>query len=232
MSAAAAAAADAGISQLVPACRAPIEPPDCVWRSGRDGDEEGGQGEGHGRRQAPADGGEAESGEARAAGERRDEGRGRAAEAVPSAAPPAAGARRSAAAAGLARRTCEPGRNQAAVRLRVSQGETLRYEVVVDGPHGSFVIADEGDTVILSDRDPAASPGRYVRVWPGAGDSVGPGNEVSHSLGLTFLGAISYTWTITRVAASGAAVATLKRCRYERTQQTDVFFDALSIFTV
>lgn len=151
---------------------------------------------------------------------------------VPSAAPPAAGARRSAAAAGLARRTCEPGRNQAAVRLRVSQGETLRYEVVVDGPHGSFVIADEGDTVILSDRDPAASPGRYVRVWPGAGDSVGPGDEVSHSLGLTFLGAISYTWTITRVAASGAAVATLKRCRYERTQQTDVFFDALSIFTV
>ena len=144
-----------------------------------------------------------------------------------------AGATRAATAAvaGLAQRTCEPGQNKAAVQLRISQGETLRYEIAVNGPHGTFAIADETDAVILSDRDPQTSPGRYVRIWPGAGDTVGAGEELSHNLGLGFLGAISYTWKVTRVAGGGADGETLKNCRYERSVQTDVFFDALSIFT-
>jgi len=127
--------------------------------------------------------------------------------------------------------TCKPGADKAAVQLRVSRGEKIRYELLFRGAQATFAVVDQHGVVILSNQDPPVAPGRYLKVWPGPGDAVKVPDDLNHVLGLHFIAATAYAWRATRVAANGTALEPLKDCVYERSSQTDNFFDPLRVFT-
>ena len=126
---------------------------------------------------------------------------------------------------------CKPDEDKAATLLRVSRGETIRYEVSFKGAQGTFAIVDQHGAVILSNQDAAVAPGQYVRDWPRPGDNVKVPDDLNHTLGMHFIAATAYAYRATRLSSTGATLEKLKNCTYQRGSQTDSFFDPLRVFT-
>lgn len=127
--------------------------------------------------------------------------------------------------------SCKPDEDKAATLLRVSRRETIHYEVSFKGAQGVFAIVDQHGTVILSNQDVPVSPGLYVRDWPRPGDDVKVPDDLNHTLGMHFIAATAYAYQAVRRSSTGAVLEKLKNCVYERSSQTDSFFDPLRVFT-
>jgi hypothetical protein len=122
--------------------------------------------------------------------------------------------------------------NTMAVQLQVSEGEKIRYEVLFRGAQATFAIVDQHGVVILSSQDAPVEPGHFLTIWPTPTTNVKIPDDLTHTFGMHFIAATTYNWIATRIAKDGSPIEPLKNCTYERSSQTDSFFDPLRVFTV
>jgi len=120
----------------------------------------------------------------------------------------------------------------AAVFVDIANDEHLTYRVTVRGAQPIFTLVDsQTDQLLMSqDDDPVAVFPAVVfeRQWPSSSDPI---LEVtSHTIGLQFLGAISYRYEIERVSADNTS-ETIMDITYRSNEPEDSFFQDLQVST-
>jgi hypothetical protein len=100
------------------------------------------------------------------------------------------------------------------------------------GAQAVFAITDQHGEVILSPATPQVSPGTYETTWPQSNSNVKVPDDLNHALGMHFLTAPQYDYTITHHAKNGSVLSVRKKCQYVSTVQTDFFFEPFRILTV
>jgi hypothetical protein len=116
------------------------------------------------------------------------------------------------------------------VFLEASFGETLQYEVTVRGAVPLFTLTDsKANRLLLSHKDPpsATSPDVvFTRQWPLGLDV--PMVTSSHTLGMLFTAAISYTYVV-HLLSPGLPARVLVDEDFTSTAPEDWFFRPLTV---
>jgi hypothetical protein len=108
-----------------------------------------------------------------------------------------------------------------AIRVRVSQGESLEHTVDFRGSAAIFrIIDDESHRTILSEADPGPI---YRTTWQGT-----VGSMTAHGYACSFVAAVQYTWKATIISAAGTRTVVVD-IDYASTVGTDTAADAISI---
>lgn len=121
--------------------------------------------------------------------------------------------------------TCR--KTQRSVRLDPSS-QHLVYEVCARGAQPIFTLADAREVLLLSDLDPQGKPGCWRRIWPKTPDEIPPTSSITHTLGMTFLAAVAYTYRVER-RGPGDEVTLIKDCDYESQRAEDKYFTSLTV---
>jgi hypothetical protein len=117
----------------------------------------------------------------------------------------------------------EPG----GVLLHASAGDFILHEVTASGINPLFSLVDSSSQrVLLTINSPAAGETRS-RQWPLPADPVNV--TTVHTLGLSFLGAIKYTWKAT--LHSSGIQQVVADVDYESTNPEQAQFDSLAVTT-
>jgi len=125
------------------------------------------------------------------------------------------------------KRTCQ--KKDLAVLLKPLT-EYLLYEVSVKGASGKFeLVQAPGNTVLLSGDDSPTGDGKYKRKWPQDPDEIPDGDDVTHSLGIHFIDAVRYDYTVEHRGADDSVIKVVKDCVYESQDPEDDFFEPLRV---
>jgi hypothetical protein len=90
----------------------------------------------------------------------------------------------------------------AAVLVNATGGDRLVYTITVEGPDPVFALVDsKTNQVLLSNNDTATNGDTFQRRWPRPADPVSAMS--SHTMGLTFLDRIKYTYVVELHKANG-----------------------------
>jgi hypothetical protein len=116
-----------------------------------------------------------------------------------------------------------------AVMVDVSTGESLRYVLSFRGARALFTLVNKQGTVLLSQTSDPGPPGPWALDWPGATPPNTVPGEFTHTLGMHFLAAAGYSYTVTKLDAAGQA-SIVKSCTYESDAADDAFFEPLTVF--
>ena len=124
-------------------------------------------------------------------------------------------------------------KESAAVFIDAALGEQLIYRLTVRGAQPTFTLVDsETEELLMSQDDPpiATTPNViFERRWPLDEDQIQ--DVTTHTMGLHFLGAISYRYFVQRKRL-GAATDTIIDITYTSTAPEDTHFQALQVSTV
>lgn len=131
----------------------------------------------------------------------------------------------------IVKRSCHKDQDLLAVELNVTEGEYLVYEVSFQGAQGVFSIVDQHGTIILSPASGPVAPGQYQKKWPANMSEVKIPDDLNHTLGIHFIGAVKYTYKATQYNKADQQISVCKNCEYESNTPTDSYFAHLRILT-
>jgi hypothetical protein len=116
------------------------------------------------------------------------------------------------------------------VDVDVTGGEFLLYRITVRGSIPIFDLEDSrvNKTLLSQDDEPISEdPLVYERKWPRLGETVA--TVSGHTLGMSFLLAIQYTYVVEHHHRDGSLIATLIDIDYISSQPEDRFFQRLGV---
>jgi hypothetical protein len=116
------------------------------------------------------------------------------------------------------------------VTLRRSDGNAdfLHYKLTAKGAHPIFSLAS-GTKTVWSDRNFPAPQMNYDRKWPKNKAEI-VGNDMFHTLLLSFFTAVEYTLVVERCDKTGTVLETVKNIKYTSKEPSDAFPELLNVF--
>lgn len=127
-------------------------------------------------------------------------------------------------------KTVNDGKEAGGVFLRVSKHEFLIYKVVVKGASPIFALVDEENRLLMSEADAPSPQMEYTRKWPTNPPDFPLRINYQHSLGMSFLAAIQYTYIVEHHLQNGS-VEELINIDYVSQEPEDDFFQDLGVTT-
>ena len=117
----------------------------------------------------------------------------------------------------------------AAVLVNASGGDHLVYRIKVEGPDPVFALVDsKTNQVLMSSKDASTNGDTYERRWPMPADPVSV--MTSHTMGLTFIDRIKYSYTVDLQRANGT-VEHIIEIDYSSQNPESAFFQRLGVTT-
>ena len=115
---------------------------------------------------------------------------------------------------------CEKGENLLAIKLDVTNGEYLVYEVAFKGAQALFTVVDQHGVIVMDPTD-AISKSRFKCEWPAKKGDVKVPDDLNHVFSMSFVTAAEYDYVVIRRSKAGKKLEAVKNCTYASKVATD-----------